>query len=165
MTDATQNSTASSGKRARLLGLFLPAFLLCYFVVGVARMGKTEFYPIGSWAMFSTVPNEVTTYRLRVTGIGVQPIAPPAYYGSQQGVLTAPVKISTVFAIRRLGSALDRHETQLAEQLRPVVERAVLPEGATYDIVAQRYWPIEKWLHNRYTETLVASFRAEPRRK
>jgi hypothetical protein len=161
MTPADSNATPPADQHSRLLALFLPAFLLCYFALGVARMGKNEYYPIASWAMFSTVPNEVTTYRLRVTGIGSRSITPPAYYGSAQAVLTAPVKVSTVFAIRRLGKALAVHETQLAAQLRTVVERAVLPAGATYDIVEQRYWPIEKWLHNRYSESVVASFRAE----
>ena len=158
MTTAISNSVAPVTPRAWPMRFLFPAFLVIYFIVGLGRMGKSEWYPIASWAMFSTVPNEVTTYRLRVTSIGTRPISPPAYYGKAEGVFTSPVRISSVSAIYRLGKSLQTHDDRVTVQYRKLVERSLLPPQASYEIVEQRYWPIEKWLHNRYDETVVAGF-------
>jgi len=162
MTPPASSAIAPGRQRAWALRFLFPAFLVVYYVVGVTRMGKTEWYPFASWAMFSTVPNKVTTYRLRVTSVGARSISPPAYYGKAEGVFTAPVRISSVSAIYRFGRSLRIHDDRIAVQYRKLVEHTLLPPEASYDVVEQHYWPIEKWLHNRYDETVVASFHSNP---
>lgn len=126
------------------------AFLVVvYFFAGAASQkllpGVDEIIPFYGWSLFSKVPNEGSQYVLLIHRQKRQIFEPPVSF------LHAPD--TTVFGnryvgrkvIQRFGRAIERRQMDEVESLRRLLERSYLGGRVRYELIFERYDPMQKW--------------------
>ena len=138
-------STAS----LRTLRRRLILIVIVYFFAGAASQklvpGVDEIFPFFGWSLFSKVPNQGSRYWIVIDRHDGQQVEPPISF------LQAPESIATGNryiarkVIQSLGRALDDGETEEVERLRRLLERNYLKGRVHYEVLFERYQPLDRW--------------------
>ena len=112
----------------RAIRLFVPGFLLVYFVFGFGRWitYQVEIYPIGAWGMFHRIDKVFNDYELLVHRKGERHFDPPAgiaLTGQARLVMNGFVRLT------------ERGDLEDAARYRDFVEREVVGPDAEYEMV------------------------------
>ena len=51
---------------SQFIRVFIPFFLLAYFLGGIATVRTDRLYPLDSWTLYVKMPNKVDTYTLNL---------------------------------------------------------------------------------------------------
>ncbi|MCK5448951.1 MAG: hypothetical protein KAJ43_12450 [Gemmatimonadetes bacterium] len=135
-------------RRYRGLQLGLSLSLALYFVAGMGMkyvVGRSEVYPVFSWALFGKVPNEQTQFALRILAYDGSPLDDGLLFEQAEGIVAEPHSIAAQHAIRRLGTAATRGTKEEEAEARHLLEQIYLKPGLRYEIVRVRYEPLSRW--------------------
>lgn len=126
------------------------AFLvLVYFFAGAASQklvpGVDEIIPFYGWSLFSKVPNEDRRYTLLIHRHKRRTLEPPVSFLHAPDTIVAGNRYTGRKVIQRLGKAVDRGETAQAEDLRRLLEQSYLSGRVRYELIFERYDPVQKW--------------------
>ena len=134
--------------------------LVLYFFAGTASQkvvpGVDEIFPFFGWSLFSKVPDEGRHYSILIYRQDGQKIDPPApFLVAPDSVVTGNRYIARK-VIQRLGQAYDRGEAEEVEELRRLLEQNYLAgRKVRYELVHERYQPLELWRTGESTERRV----------
>jgi len=104
------------------------------FVIGFGT--PAEIYPFFSWALFSTVPNEVLRYSIYFTDHDEPKFTPVNRFLPDEN-LTQKEAISAYYLIQDIGKNLRENNHDQARKLSLQLERLYLPAGTEYVIVLE----------------------------
>jgi hypothetical protein len=126
------------------------AFLvLVYFFAGAASQklipGVSEIIPLYGWSLFSKVPNEDSRYALLVHRHEEQILDPPVSFPHAPDTIVTGNRYVGRKVIQRLGRAVERHKAGEVEDLRRLLEQSYLSGRVRYELIFERYNPIQKW--------------------
>ncbi|HEX4959600.1 MAG TPA: hypothetical protein VF173_02080 [Thermoanaerobaculia bacterium] len=126
------------------------AFLvLVYFFAGAASQklvpGIDEIIPLYGWSLFSKVPNEDSRYTLLVHRQRKQVFDPPVSFLHAPDTIVFGNRYVGRKVIQRLGRAIERHEAAEVADLRRLLEENYLSERLGYELIFERYNPMQKW--------------------
>jgi len=127
----------------------LAILIVVYFFAGAASQklipGVDEIIPLYGWSLFSKVPNDDSRYVLLIHGHGANSLEPPVSFLRAPGSLVAGNRYIGRKVVQRLGRAVERGKTARVEELRRLLEGHYLRGRVRYELVFERYDPIEKW--------------------
>jgi hypothetical protein len=127
----------------------LAVLVLVYCFAGAASQklvpGVDEIIPFYGWSLFSKVPNEDSRYSLLVHRHKKRLLEPPVSFLHAPGTIVTGNRYVGRKVIQRLGRAVDRGETARAEDLRRLLEQGYLTGRVQYELIFERYNPIQKW--------------------
>ncbi|HSS49594.1 MAG TPA: hypothetical protein VLX28_11680 [Thermoanaerobaculia bacterium] len=127
----------------------LALLVLVYFFAGAASQklvpGVDEIIPLYGWSLFSKVPNEESRYTLLVHRQRTQVFDPPISFLHAPETIVFGNRYVGRKVIQRLGRAVERHQADKVEELRRLLEENYLSERLGYELVFERYDPIQKW--------------------
>jgi hypothetical protein len=137
---------ASGLRRLRRRLAFL---VLVYFFAGAASQklvpGVDEIIPFYGWSLFSKVPNEDSRYALLVHRCKRRILEPPVSFLHAPGTIVIGNRYIGRKVIQRLGRAVERGEAAQAEDLRRLLEQHYLSGRVRYELIFERYDPMQKW--------------------
>ncbi len=149
-------------KRLHRLTILAAAFLLIQVVVGYAGWftPRHEIFPLTSWLLFSLVPDRVADYDLVLHGSSAFPQNPARSFNQSGTLVYAPHSIVSYQLIQQLGEAVEGGDQTRAEYLRQQLEEQFNVASIRYDLVKQRYRPVEHWKTGQLLSpaSVVASF-------
>lgn len=135
--------------RLRRLRRRLALLVVVYFFAGGASQklipGVDEILPFYGWSLFSKVPNEDSRYVLLVRRHEGREVDPPVPFMQAPPEIVAGNRYIGRKVIQRLGRAIDEGETERVAELRRLLESSHLHGRVRYQIVYERYDPLEKW--------------------
>lgn len=124
--------------------------LVAYCVLGVVSQkvipGVDEIFPFFGWSLFSKVPNEVEQYQLILHRCRGQRVKPPVSFLEAPDGLVRGNRFIARKLIQRLGRAHDRGDGAEVASLRHLLEQNYLQKKSRYELVFERYDPLERWL-------------------
>lgn len=127
----------------------LALVILVYFFAGAASQklipGVDEIIPFFGWSLFSKVPNEVSQYTLLIHRHEEQVLEPPVSFLHAPETIVTGNRYTGRKVIQRLGKAVERGETAQVRDLRRLLEGSYLSGRVRYELVFERYDPIQKW--------------------
>jgi hypothetical protein len=136
-------------RRYRRTNAALAALAAVYLIVAVSRkaLKREEWFPIASWALFSTVPNENNDYGLRLMQIDGRKLDPPLPFERAEQFFWSAKKSTARGMIQALGASIARHDMAQSEALRQSFEPLHLRghKQVIYQVVARQYDPLERW--------------------
>jgi len=151
------SSTPLRPLRRRLIFL-----LVFYFFAGSASQklipGIDEIFPLFGWSLFSKVPDLDTRYTLLLHSQDGRPLEPPVTF------FLAPedwVKGNRYIArkvIQKLGQAQDRGQAAGVAHHREILEHNYLRGQIRYELVFEKYSPLEKWREGKNREARTLAF-------
>lgn len=126
------------------------AFLvLVYCFAGAASQklvrGVNEIIPLYGWSLFSKVPNEDSRYALLVHRHKEQTLDPPVSFLHAPDTIVTGNRYVGRKVIQRLGRAVERHKADEIEDLRRLLEQNYLSGQVRYELIFERYNPMQKW--------------------
>jgi len=126
------------------------AFLvLVYCFAGAASQklvpGVDEIIPFYGWSLFSKVPNEDSRYVLLVHRHKRRVLEPPVSFLHAPGTIVVGNRYVGRKVIQRLGRAVERGESARVAELRRLLEQSYLSGRVQYELVFERYDPMQKW--------------------
>jgi hypothetical protein len=126
------------------------AFLvLVYCFAGAASQklvpGVDEIIPFYGWSLFSKVPNEDSRYVLLVHRHKRRVLEPPVSFLHAPGTIVVGNRYVGRKVIQRLGRAVERGEWARVAELRRLLEQSYLSGRVQYELVFERYDPMQKW--------------------
>lgn len=141
--------------RLRRLRRRLALLVVVYFFAGGASQklvpGVDEIIPFYGWSLFSKVPNEDSRYALLVHRQGGRELAPPVAFLRAPPSIVAGNRYTGRKLIQRLGEAVEEGDAARVRELRRLLESTHLHGRVVYELVFERYDPLDKW---RTGETL-----------
>jgi hypothetical protein len=137
-------STSLRQYRSRLI-----VVLIGYFAAGIASQklipGVDEIFPFFGWSLFSSVPNEGQRYTILIEEHDGQAIEPPVgFLNAPDNVVIGNRNIGRK-VINKLGRARKRHRGRKVKKYRQLLESNFLQGDVRYELVYERYDPLEKW--------------------
>ena len=127
----------------------LAILLVVYFFAGAASQklipGVDEIIPFYGWSLFSKVPNDDSRFVLLIESHRGKQLEPPVSFLRAPGTMVAGNRYIGRKVIQRLGRAVERGKTARVEELRRLLEGNYLQGRVRYELVYERYDPIEKW--------------------
>jgi hypothetical protein len=130
--------------RRRLLLL-----LVVYFFAGAASQklipGVDEIFPLAGWSLFSKVPDLEDRYSLLIEEHQGRRLDPPVAFLQAPESMVAGNRYLGRKVVESLGRACDRGETAEVATLRRLLEHDYLRGSARYELIFERYEPLEKW--------------------
>ncbi len=152
-----------TGASLRTLRRRLVLIVVVYFFAGTASQklvpGVDEIFPFFGWSLFSKVPNEGGRYWIVIDRHDGRPLAPPVSFLQAPETLVTGNRFIARKVIQRLGRAIDAGDAEEAARLRRLLEGNYLRGKAHYDLLFERYEPLEKWKTGRSRERrALASF-------
>lgn len=127
----------------------LVLILVVYFFAGAASQKLIpwvdEVFPFTGWSLFSKVPNLDSRYSILIDRHGRRALAPPVPFLQAPDSMVTGNRYLARKVIQRLGRAYDEGEREEAERLRQLLEHDYLIGTAHYELVFERYQPLEKW--------------------
>ncbi|MFY9822710.1 MAG: hypothetical protein WAM82_15090 [Thermoanaerobaculia bacterium] len=126
------------------------AFLvLVYFFAGVASQklvpGVDEIIPFFGWSLFSKVPNEVSGYTLLIRRQKQRVLRPPVSFFRAPDTIVFGNRYIGRKVIQRLGRAVERGDAARVADLRRLLEENYLNGRVRYELIFERYDPVQKW--------------------
>ncbi|HEX6200402.1 MAG TPA: hypothetical protein VF150_09070 [Thermoanaerobaculia bacterium] len=135
--------------RLRRLRRRLALLVVVYFFAGGASQklipGVDEILPFYGWSLFSKVPNEDSRYVLLVRRHEGRRLDPPVPFMQAPPEIVAGNRYVGRKVIQRLGRAIDEGEVERVAELRRLLEESFLRGRVRYQVVYERYDPLEKW--------------------
>lgn len=123
--------------------------VVVYFFAGAASQklvpGVDEIIPFFGWSLFSKVPNEDSRYTLLIHRHKKEIFNPPVSFLHAPDTIVTGNRYVGRKVIQRLGRAVERHETAQVAELRRLLEENYLSRRVRYELIFERYDPIEKW--------------------
>jgi len=104
-----------------------------------------EIIPFYGWSLFSKVPNDDSRYVLLIHGQGRRSLDPPVSFLRAPATLVAGNRYTGRKVIQHLGRAVERGNAARVGTLRRLLESNYLQGRVRYELVFERYDPIEKW--------------------
>jgi hypothetical protein len=132
-------------RRLQSLGI---GFLVLYFVVGLASLAtpRQEIFPIYSWFLFATVPNQDEKYDVRIYSVGHYKMETPVFYNDgAANIVLDPHSITAYKIIQKMGEAYTRDQMKEFRRYRKLFEKNALWSNTDYEIVKVSYDPIQRW--------------------
>lgn len=127
----------------------LALLVLVYCLAGAASQklvpGVDEIIPFYGWSLFSKVPNEDSRYVLLVHRQGKRVLRPPVSFLQAPGTVVAGNRYVGRKVVQRLGRAIERGEADRVEELRRLLEQGYLKGRVRYELIYERYDPVQKW--------------------
>jgi len=105
---------------------------------------QTEYFPIYSWDLFSSIPSHSAMFAVRLTHINGKPLDPPRYFNEATAYIPAAKSIDAFALIQRFGRAIYEGDAGAAG-LRAQFEAHYLDSGddITYELVIRAYDPLQ----------------------
>lgn len=146
----------------RALSRRLTLVLVVYFFAGTISQkllpGVDEITPFFGWSLFSKVPNEDSQYAILIHRHDGQSIEPPSsFLRAVDGMVVGNRYIARKL-IQRLGQAYDGGAVAEVESLRALLEQNYLAGRVRYELVYERYEPLEKWRRGTSLEQRSLAF-------
>jgi len=127
----------------------LVLLIVVYFFAGGASQklvpGVDEIIPFFGWSLFSKVPNEDSRYTLLIHRHKKEVFEPPASFMQAPDTVVTGNRYIGRKVIQRLGKAIQRNDAARVADLRRLLEESYLNGRGRYEIVFERYDPIQKW--------------------
>lgn len=127
----------------------LAIVVLLYCFAGAASQklvpGVDEIIPLYGWSLFSKVPNEDSRYLLLVHRHKKRILEPPVSFLQAPGTIVIGNRYIGRKVIQRLGRAVERGQAAKVEDLRRLLEQNYLSGRVRYELVFERYDPLQKW--------------------
>src|SRR5829696_6400436 len=127
----------------------LAILVLVYCFAGAASQklipGVDEIIPFYGWSLFSKIPNEDKRYTLLVLRHKRRKLKPPVSFLHAPDTIVTGNRYTGRKVIQRLGKAVQRGETAKVQDLRRLLEHSYLNGRVQYELIFERYDPIEKW--------------------
>lgn len=137
----------------RLLKLFIFAFLLLYFVGGLAaktlRLHGDEFFPVFSWFLFERVPFMRQQYAVQILSSYDRKLPEPVFFAKAKGLVPDPESITAYILIQDLGRAIAKKQPTKIANLRLAFEENYLFPSTDYKIVEIAYNPIDRFKNDQ----------------
>ena len=122
---------------------------LVYFFAGGASQklipGVDEIIPFFGWSLFSKVPNDDSRYTLLIHRHEEETLEPPVSFLHAPETIVTGNRYVGRKVIQWLGKAVERGETARVKDLRRLLEENYLSGRVRYELVFERYDPIQKW--------------------
>lgn len=135
--------------RLRRLRRRLALLVVVYFFAGGASQklipGVDEILPFYGWSLFSKVPNEDSRYVLLVRRHEGRQLEPPVPFMQAPPEIVAGNRFIGRKVIQRLGRAVEEGDEDRVAEHRRLLEESFLHGRVRYQIVFERYDPLEKW--------------------
>ena len=133
----------------RAVWALLTAYVLAGLYSQLAMRGgdRDQLFPASSWALFATVPQQVTDYGVRVLELRGERLAEPSFQDGVRDRLPDLASLDAYRLIQQLGRALGEDDRDGAARARRALEGIYLKgaEPFRYEIVRRRYDPLERW--------------------
>jgi hypothetical protein len=127
----------------------LAILVLVYCFAGAASQklvpGVDEIIPFYGWSLFSKVPNEDSRYTLLVHRHKKRILEPPVSFLHAPDTIVIGNRYVGRKVIQRLGRAVEQGETARVEDLRRLLEQSYLNGRVQYELIFERYNPMQKW--------------------
>jgi hypothetical protein len=127
----------------------LALLVVIYFFAGGASQklvpGVDEIIPFYGWSLFSKVPNGDSRYVLLIHRHKRRVLRPPISFLDAPATIVKGNRYIGRKVIQRLGKAVDRGQTERVEDLRRLLEQNYLSGRVRYELIFERYDPMEKW--------------------
>ena len=107
--------------------------------------GIDEIIPLYGWSLFSKVPNEDSRYVLLILRQRKRTFQPPVSFLNAPETLVTGNRYIGRKVIQRLGRAVERGEADKVRDLRRLLEQSYLTSRVRYEVVFERYDPVQKW--------------------
>lgn len=107
--------------------------------------GVDEIFPFFGWSLFSKVPNLESRYSVVIDQHDGRPVDPPVSFLQAPGSIVIGNRFIARKLIQRLGRAHDKGETEEVERLRQLLEHNYLQGRVHYELLFERYQPLQKW--------------------
>lgn len=137
-------STSLRQFRSRLI-----VVLIVYFVAGIASQklipGVDEVFPFFGWSLFSSVPNEGQRFTILIEEHDGQAIDPPVVFLNAPDSIVRGNRYVGRKVINKLGRAKKRGRGRKVQKYRQLLESNYLQGDVRYELVYERYDPLEKW--------------------
>lgn len=140
----------------------LTIILIVYFIVSIGSEIKNqkEFFPFFSWFLFSDVPNTINQYNLIVHENNGQKLNPPLPFAQTNKFTNSDELVKTRKLISKIGENYVKGNQEEVKKLRFELERRIFDqENVQYELVSERYNPIEKWQTGRVKTKSLTFFR------
>ena len=127
--------------------LILIVIVYCFAGAASQKLvpGVDEIFPFFGWSLFSKVPNLDSRYWIVIDRHDGRQVEPPvAFLQAPESIVTGNRYIARK-VIQRLGRAHDAGEAEEVERLRRLLERNYLKGRVHYELLFERYRPLEKW--------------------
>lgn len=135
--------------RLRRLRRGLALLVVVYFFAGGASQklipGVDEVLPFYGWSLFSKVPNDDSRYVLLVRRHEGRLLDPPVPFMQAPPEIVAGNRYIGRKVIQRLGRAVDDGDEARVAEHRRLLEEAFFHGSVRYELVYERYDPLEKW--------------------
>lgn len=135
--------------RLRRLRRRLAILVVVYFFAGGASQklipGVDEVIPFYGWSLFSKVPNEDSRYELLIHRHDGRRLEPPVPFLTAPAAIVGGNRYIGRKVVQRLGRAVERGEASEVAELRRLLEGSYLRGRVRYELVYERYDPIERW--------------------
>ncbi|HEV7671964.1 MAG TPA: hypothetical protein VGS22_25860 [Thermoanaerobaculia bacterium] len=137
---------ASSLRRLRRR---LALLVVVYFFAGGASQklikGVDEIIPLYGWSLFSKVPNDDNRYVLLIRRYKKRNFKPPVSFLHAPDTIVVGNRYIGRKIIQRLGRSIERGEEDKAKDLRRLLEQSYLTDRVRYELIFERYDPMQKW--------------------
>ncbi|MGH7452132.1 MAG: hypothetical protein ACRENG_12355 [bacterium] len=135
---------------------FITSFALLHLLFSAVawHRGFRDIYPFFCWDLFSSVPNNVVDYGLRLTHIGDQALAEAVYFKPGRDL---QYSVTFYDNIQKLGKALEAGQSDQMAAARIKVEKLYLsfPKPLRYEIVNRQFSPLTCWRTGRFAHEKV----------
>lgn len=139
----------SSSVSLRRLRRALIAILIVYFVAGNASQklvpGVDEIFPFFGWSLFSSVPNEDRRFTILIAAHDGRVFDPPVPFLQAPDDVVVGNRFVGRKVIDKMGRAKKRGRGRKVKKYRSLLEENYLRGQVRYDLIYERYDPLEKW--------------------
>ncbi|MEJ2086333.1 MAG: hypothetical protein P8Y44_11745 [Acidobacteriota bacterium] len=133
----------------RLLRDRLILLLILYFVAGNVSQklipGVDEIFPFFGWSLFSSVPNEDQRFTILIEEHNGQVLEPPVLFLQAPDTIVTGNRYVGRKVIDKMGRAKKRERGRKVKKYRSLLETNYLRGQVRYELVYERYDPLEKW--------------------
>lgn len=123
--------------------------VVVYFFAGAASQkllpGIDEIIPLYGWSLFSKVPNEDSRFVLLIHRQKKRNFKPPVPFLHAPETLVTGNRYVGRKVIQRLGRAIEKGQADKVRDLRLLLEQSYLVGRVRYELVFERYDPVQKW--------------------
>ena len=123
--------------------------LIVYFVAGNVSQkvipGVDEIFPFFGWSLFSNVPNEDSRFTILIEEHDGKILEPPVLFLEAPETMVVGNRYVGRKVIDKMGRAKKRGRGRKVKKYRSLLESNYLRGRVRYELVYERYDPLEKW--------------------
>jgi hypothetical protein len=147
-------------KKYRRLQAALIALVVGTFALGMVSAVRPggEIFPFASWFLFALVPQQVTSYEIRVTKWGDQTFEPSKPLIQVDGLVRSPQSSVVYQLVQRYGRAVESgNAAERDAAWRLLQARFSSSDGLRYELVKLSYDPMERAQGKQLVQTVLES--------